>query len=57
MCELTVNEDVSDVKASERVYGTVWREERKERNIVIKTSEEKKLSIQAQSFLGKRSMC
>lgn len=30
---LTVNEDVTDVKASERVYGTVWRDETEGRNI------------------------
>lgn len=38
---LTVNEDITDVKASERVYGTVWRDETEGRNIVIIISERK----------------
>lgn len=44
MHALTVNGDVTDLKASERVYGRVWREETEERNIVIIISERSYLS-------------
>lgn len=53
MRALTVNEDVTDVKASERVYGTVWREETKGRNIVIIIAERKETLSRPSYFQGK----